>query len=306
MKNLLNSESFLIGISFAAIYLIWGGTYILNDWSLETFPPFILAGSRFLIAGLLLGLFFTRSLAVLDWRSFINATAIGILLLGIGTGAITYAIQYIDTGLAALVVAFEPLLVVLLMWIVHRQQPTWMTTLGLTLGIVGMTVLVTQHTIVTNEQTLFGIAVIFISLISWAVGSVYMSKITLPSSKGASASIQMMASGIFLMIFSVIVGEDFEQIYHAFQWRAILSWITLILFGSIVAYSAFNYLLLKSTPDKVATTTYVNPVVALFLGWSLNHEQITGQSLAAAAILLSGVFFINTGKRKSRKLRWKA
>ena len=305
MNRLLKSERFLILAAFAAIYLIWGSTYILNFWSLESLPPFLLAGSRFLVAGVLLGLFFIPRVAVVSGKQLLNASGIGILLLGIGTGAITYAIQFIDTGLAALTVAFEPLIVVVLMWMVQQKRPTWMTVMGLLLGIGGMITLVSQETIVTDQDTLFGMCIIMISLLSWAIGSVYMAQLTLPTSKGLSAAIQMIASGIFLIIASAFFGEDMLMITHSFSWRALLSWITLVIFGSIIAYSAFNYLLIKSTPDKVATTTYVNPVVALILGWGLNNEHISGQSIVAAFILLSGVFFINFGKKQFRRIKWK-
>ena len=292
-------------LSFAAIYVIWGGTYILNHWALDSFPPFVLAGSRFLIAGLILSLFYWSHANETTLQAYLSASGIGILLLGIGTGAITYALQYIDTGLAALVVAFEPLIVVLLMWLVLNKKPTWMAGLGCALGIVGMYLLVSQKQVVTNENTLYGMMLIMVSLFSWAIGSVYMSKLVLPESKGLSASVQMIASGLFLLISSLIVGEDQARIFHDFSWSAMLAWLTLVFFGSIIAYSAFNYLLIKSTPDKVATTTYVNPVVALLLGWSLNNEEVSAQSLVAAAVLLSGVFFINMGKRRIRKVKWK-
>ena len=294
------SEKTLIIAAFAAIYLIWGGTYILNHWALASFPPFLLAGSRFLVAGLILGLFFLPSINSISHKQLFNASWVGILLLGIGTGAITYALQFVDTSLAALVVAFEPLIVVFFMWLILSQKPSFMALAGCLLGIIGIYVLVSQSSIITNEDTLFGISLITISLLSWAIGSVYITKLQLPAPKGLSAAVQMVASGLFLLLASAIFQEDPSQLAHNFEWRAIMAWTILVLFGSIITYSAFNYLLIKSTPDKVATTTYVNPIVALLLGWGLNNEHITNQSLAAAVILLAGVFFINLGKRKKR------
>lgn len=295
-------EKTLIIAAFAAIYLIWGGTYILNHWALASFPPFLLAGSRFLVAGLILGVFFLPSLRSISRKQLFNATWVGILLLGIGTGAITYALQFIDTGLAALVVAFEPLVVVLLMWLVLSQRPSFMALTGCAVGIVGIYVLVSQNSIMTDGDTLFGMSLITISLLSWAIGSVYITKLSLPAPKGLSAAVQMVASGLFLLLVSLIFQEDPSKLSHSFEWRAIMAWTVLVFFGSIITYSAFNYLLIKSSPDKVATTTYVNPIVALLLGWGLNNEQISNQSILAAIILLAGVFFISLGKKKKRQV----
>jgi drug/metabolite transporter (DMT)-like permease len=255
-------------------------------------------GSRFFIAGCILGLFYLKPKHRPTWKEVRNAAAIGTLILGVGTGAIVFALQYVDTGLSALVVAFEPLIVVVLMWIILKQRPTWMTLIGLLLGIIGMIVLITQEAIVTNQDTLFGISIISISLVAWAFGSIYLGMITLPKSKGLSASIQMIGSGLALMIVSVLVGEDQLMFLHKFHLKAMACWFILVFFGSIIAYSSFNYLLIKSSPDKVATTTYVNPVVAILLGWSLNNEIISHQSLLAAVILLSGVIFINSSRYK--------
>lgn len=297
MGQQVSSDRGLIILAFAAIYLIWGGTYILNHWALIAFPPFFLAGSRFCLAGLILGAFYTKYLAKIRPRQVLNATLMGILLLSIGTGAITYALQYIDTGLAALIVAFEPLIVVLLMWLILQKKPTKMALVGCFLGVSGMYLLVSQESISTNENTVFGIGLIMISLFAWAFGSIYIGKLEMPTSKGLSASLQMLSAGLALLIFSLILGEDYGRMRDQMNWQAVISLAALILMGSIVAYSAFNYLLIRSTPDKVATTTYVNPVVALFLGWAFNQERLSDQSLVAAGILLFGVFFLTLGKK---------
>jgi heme-degrading monooxygenase HmoA/uncharacterized membrane protein len=139
-----------------------------------------------------------------------------------------------------------------------------------------------------------GLSIIFISVLSWGIASVKLSKTDMPTNKLQSAAIQMLAGGAVLLIVSLASGEAFN-----FQWanltaRGGFSWIYLMVFGSIVSFSAFNYLLVKSTPDKVATANYINPVVAMFLGWFLADELITGQSLVAAILMLTGVVFIKT------------
>ena len=298
MKSTHTSDRGLIVIAFAAIYLIWGATYLLNHWALDAFPPFFLAGSRFFLAGLILGSFYVRRLGQLRLHQLINAATMGILLLAVGAGAITYALQYVDTGLTALMVAFEPLIVVFLMWLILHKRPSRMALIGCLLGVLGMYLLVSQKSIITDENTVYGMSLILISLFAWAFGSIYIAKLDMPTSKGLSSSLQMFAAGLVLMTASAIAGEDYAEMVNLMNWPSLLSYTVLIIFGSIVAYSAFNYLLIRSTPDKVATTTYVHPVVALLLGWAFNHEHISSQSLVAAATLLLGVFFINLGKRK--------
>ncbi len=225
----------------------------------------------------------------------------GLLMLSLGTGSVVYALQFVDTGLTALTVAFEPAIVVLLMWWILGNPPTMKTMAGVILGIVGMTVLVTQKEIITDETTLFGFSLVLIALVSWAVGSIYISKLDMPASKGLSAAIQMLGAGLVLIVFSLAIREDIPQVWLNYDLRAIISWSVLVVFGSIIAYSAFNFLLLHTSPDKVATTTYVNPVIAMILGWSLNNEQVSAQSLIAALVLLTGVFFINTNKHGIKK-----
>ncbi len=295
------SPRFLIIISFAAVYLIWGGTYILNYWSLATFPPMFLAGSRFTVAGLVMLPFFTKRMGVVTSKQLLNAVLMGLLMLSLGTGSVVYALQFVDTGLTALTVAFEPAIVVLLMWWILGNPPTMKTMAGVILGIMGMTVLVTQREIITDETTLFGFSLVLIALVSWAVGSIYISKLDMPASKGLSAAIQMLGAGLVLIVFSLAIREDIPQVWLNYDLRAIISWSVLVVFGSIIAYSAFNFLLLHTSPDKVATTTYVNPVIAMILGWSLNNEELSSQSLIAALILLTGVFFINTNKHGIKK-----
>jgi drug/metabolite transporter (DMT)-like permease len=302
MTTNLTKDRWLLIISFAIIYLVWGSTYLANWYAIQDIPPLLMSGSRFFIAGLTLFvvsyLFGATTPTRIHWK---NASFSGIMFLTIGTGGMVWAEQYISSGMTALLVAFQPLLVVLLMWQLLGKRPTVSTIFGTILGMVGMTFLVGQDQFLADGQTLLALGVIFISLVSWGVASIQVAKIRLPESKLQSAGMQMLTGGGALLMTSIFSGEAFDFQPSALTARSIWSWFYLVIFGSIVAFSAFNYLLIKSSPDKVATSNYVNPVVALLLGWGLNSEEITEQSLLAAILLLTGVVFINTRFRFFKK-----
>jgi drug/metabolite transporter (DMT)-like permease/heme-degrading monooxygenase HmoA len=294
MKN-LKSERWLIPISFAIIYLVWGSTYLVNWYAIQDIPPLLMSGSRFFTAGTILFLasyFFRKSKP--DWKQWKNAALMGTLFLAVGTGGMVWAEQFISSGMVALMVAFQPLMIVLMMWQMEGKRPSARTIAGTTLGMLGMFFLVGQDQFLSDKQTLLGLGVIFVSIFSWAYASMKVRKVALPESKLQSAGMQMMGGGGALLLTSLLTGEAFQFQAEALTTRGAWSWIYLVLLGSIVAFSAFNYLLVKSSPDKVATSNYVNPVVALLLGWGLNNEAITGQSLIAATLLLTGVAFINS------------
>jgi drug/metabolite transporter (DMT)-like permease/heme-degrading monooxygenase HmoA len=208
--------------------------------------------------------------------------------------------QFINSGMVALMVAFQPLLIVIMMWQMYGKRPTVRTIGGTMLGMIGMAFLVGQDHFISDKQSLIGIAVIFMAIISWGFASIKVAKLTMPSSKLQGAGMQMLAGGTVLLVVSVVSGEMAGFRPEVLTPRGVWSWLYLVGFGSIVAFSAFNYLLVKSTPDKVATSNYVNPVVAMLLGWGLNNEEITSQSVIAAVLLLTGVIFINTRV----KLKW--
>jgi drug/metabolite transporter (DMT)-like permease len=218
------------------------------------------------------------------------------LFLTVGTGAIVWALQWIDTGMAALLVAIDPLLIMFLLWWLFDQRLRWQGVTGALIGIVGMAILVGQPQFVNTPESRWGLVAIAIALVGWAFASVFISRINLPDSRLRRSAMQMLAGGAGLMLFSLVTGEALS-----FHWRTVslssgLSWLYLVVFGSIIAFSSFNYLLAKVSPEKVATSTYVNPIVALMLGWGLNGEDLTRQSVLAGLIMLTGVFFINTGK----------
>ncbi|CAM3413333.1 EamA family transporter [Aequorivita lipolytica] len=287
----------LIILAFFSIYVIWGSTYMLNKVAVSELPPFFLASIRFTTAGLLIFIIskaMGKSLAITR-KQFKNAFIVGILFLSFGNGLIVWALKYVDSGFAALEISAQPLVVLLLMWLLQGKRIKPMSLVGVGFGIVGIFLLVAQKQLITKEGTVLGMVMIFACMLSWAYGSLFVGKADLPKNFFVNTGYQMFTAGITLALASLLFGEKWVA---PSEWGqpVQLSMILLIVFGSIVAFTSFNYLLKTVSPDKVATSTYVNPIIALILGWYILDEQITLQSIIAAAVLLTGVYFINTTK----------
>ena len=171
-----------------------------------------------------------------------------------------------------------------------------MSIVGVLLGIIGIYLLVSQKQIITQEGAVLGMVVIFACMLSWAYGSLFVGKADLPPNYFVNTGYQMITAGISMFVISLVLGENWIS---PMQWSNTVLWamVLLIVFGSIVAFTAFNYLLQVVSPEKVATSSYVNPIIAMLLGWYFLHEEITTQSIIAAIVLLTGVYFINTKKK---------
>lgn len=270
---------------------------MLNKVAVAELSPFYLASIRFTTAGVLIFIIskaMGKSLAITR-KQFINTVIVGFLFLSFGNGVIVWALKYVDSGFAALEISAQPLVVLFLMRILQGKKIKLMSIIGVALGILGIALLVTQQQIVTQEGSVVGMIMIFACMLSWACGSLFVGKADFPKNFFVNTGYQMFTGGITLAIASLAFGEEWLP---PNQWGqpVQLSMVLLIIFGSIVAFTSFNYLLKSVSPDKVATSTYVNPLIALFLGWYFLDEQITTQSLIAAAILLTGVYFINSSR----------
>lgn len=228
------------------------------------------------------------------WIQWKHGIFTGFTFLALGISPVAWAVNYIDTGLAALLVSFVPLAVVLLVWLRHGRRPGVGSSIGVLLGIVGMGVLVGQPHIEHTVQTWIAIAAVLFAVLCWAATSVYISAFTLPESRLQTSGVQMLGAGLSLLLFAFLVGEGASFSPAQVSLRAWLSLGYLIFGGSMLAFSSFNYLLSKVPPEQVSTSNYVNPVVALALGWAIKGEKISTQSLLAALLLLSGVFFISS------------
>lgn len=287
-----------IVLAFFSIYFIWGSTYLLNKIAVTELPPFMLASIRFMTAGILifiLAKILGKSLKITR-KQFLNTMIAGFLFLAFGNGISVWALKFIDTGIAALVISAQPLVVLVLLYLLDGKKILPMSMVGVALGISGIYLLVSQNEIVSNENFYLGITMIFACLISWSFGSLFVGRSNLPTNHFVNTAYQMFTAGIMLGIASLLFKEEWSS-PDFWSGRTQLSMILLVIFGSIVAFTSFNYLLKVVSPEKVATSTYVNPVIAMLLGWYFLNEQITTQSIFAASILLTGVFFINTKKK---------
>lgn len=284
--------------AFFAIYVIWGSTYLLNKIAVAQLAPFMLAGFRFLVAGILIfgiALAMGKSLRITK-RQFYNVTVAGFLFLSFGNGTVVWALKYVDSNFAALEISAQPLVILLMMWLLQGKKIQPMSLVGVALGIFGIYLLINQNTVVQQENSLLGIAMIFSAMLAWGYGSLFVGKAELPSNYFVNTGYQMLTGGVILCFMSLVFGEKWLPLQY---WEVDTSWamVLLIVFGSIVAFTSFNYLLKVVSPEKVATNTYVNPIVAMFLGWYFLGESISGQSITAAMILLTGVYFINSKKK---------
>ncbi|MAU14491.1 MAG: EamA family transporter [Muricauda sp.] len=292
-----SSNSALVFMAFFAIYVIWGSTYLLNKIAVFELEPFMLAACRFTIAGLcifLLAKIMGISLRITQ-KQLINTIIAGVLFLSVGNGLVVWALRYVDTGFAALEIASQPLIILLMMRLLQGKKIQAMSLVGVILGIIGIYLLVSQKQIIAQDESIVGMAMIFFCMLCWSYASLFVARADLPTNYFVNTGYQMFFAGIVLTLMSFAFGEE---------WSSPLSWsgkvqasmLLLVFFGSIVAFTSFNYLLKTVSPEKVATSTYVNPIVALLLGWYFLDETITLQSIIAATILLTGVYFINTKK----------
>ena len=288
----------LVILAFFAIYVIWGSTYLLNKIAVTELPAFMLAGIRFVVAGLLI--FIIAKILGFPLRitkkQFINTIKAGFLFLTFGNGVVVWALQFVDSGFAALEVSAQPLVVLLLMRLLQGKRIQPMSIVGVLLGIVGIYLLVSQKQIITKDGAVLGMMLIFACMLSWAYGSLFVGKADLPANYFVNTGYQMVTGGISMFLISLVIGE---QWISPTEWSLPVLWsmLLLIVFGSIVAFTAFNYLLQVVSPEKVATSSYVNPIIAMLLGWYFLNEEITTQSIIAAIVLLTGVYFINTKKK---------
>lgn len=271
-------------------------------FAIEQIPAFKVCGLRYTIAAFIifLGLLVSGHLTKPSWLEIRNAIKAGIMFLGLGTGGAIWALNYIDTGLAALIIAGEPLIIVLMIWLIDKKVPARQTFYGIAMGILGMYLLVSQNEIITGKEQWLGISAILLSMLAWGCGTLMVNKLQLPSSQFLNSAIQMLSGGLCTLAISFAINEKGVG-YEAYNSKTYLSMIFLIVFGSIVAFTAFNFLLKNVSPEKVVTNTYVNPIIALLLGYYFHDELITFQSLIAAVILICGVFIINTNKEKGIK-----
>jgi drug/metabolite transporter (DMT)-like permease len=280
--------------AFLAVYIIWGSTYFAIKVAIQTMPPFLMAGARFLVAGaLVFGWLLLRGEArpkLVHWRS---ALILGGLLLFMGNGGVTWAEQVIPSGLAALIVAMVPIYVALLDWIrPGGSRPSTLRIVGLVIGFVGVALLIGPLATGGFSPALFAAFVPLVGSLCWAAGTLYARSAKLPTNPLVGTGMEMLVGGVLLTVAGLALGEG-NQIHPAkFSLDSLLAFGFLVIFGSIIAFTSYIWLLSKVNPGRVSTYAYVNPVVAVFLGWAFASEAVTGRTLIAAAVILLAVMII--------------
>lgn len=290
-----------IVLAFAAIYTIWGTTYLAIRIAVETIPPFFMAGVRFLLAGLLTYIFLrTRGVphpTRLQWRS---AAVVGAFLLLGGNGFVTWSEQQVPSGMAALVVATEPLWITLFDWLIYKGiRPSKKIALGLVLGFIGIGLLIGPGQLRgTTGISFASLVILFLAPILWSIGSLHSRKANLPENVFMATAVEMLAGGFLLVIAGLLTGETTRLNLAEISTRSLAAMGYLTVFGSIVTFTAYVWLLKTVQASKVATYTYVNPIIAVFLGWLILSEAITPQMLVAIPSIILAVVLITTQTTK--------
>lgn len=287
--------------AYATVYLVWGSTYLAIRFAIATLPPLLMAAVRFLIAGaLLLAWAKLRGAGWPTRRQWRNTAIVGAFLLFGGNGAVVWAEQRVPSGITALLVATLPLWMVGLEWLgPEHRRPSGRGLLGVLLGIAGVVVLVGPGAIVGGGNVdLAGALVLVVASLLWGIGSLISKHADMPASQQVSSALQMMAGGALLLVAGVAGGEATSGFALAQASRAsLLGLLYLIVFGSLLGFTAFAWLLRVEPPSRVATYAYVNPVVAVLLGWAIGGEQLAPSTLAAAAVIVSAVALIISRRR---------
>lgn len=290
--------------AFAAVYIFWGSTYLAIKYAIETLPPFLMAGTRFALAGGILFLIARLSKdyeppKAVHWRtSFVVGT---LLLLG-GNGAVVIAQQYITSSMTALLVATEPMWVVLLSWVwLKSGRPNWRVVAGLLVGFLGVWFLISGRGSGgfggEGAGQLFGFIAVMAGALSWAAGSVYGLRAPTPKSSLMTAGMQMLSGSAALFVVGLIRGEWSRFDPSAVSQASVIGLLYLLIFGSLIGFTAYSWLLKNAQPSMVATYAYINPVIAVLLGWSIAGESLTSQMLIGAFIIIMSVVLITASKK---------
>src|ERR1039457_3098210 len=286
-----------LALAFAAIYLLWGSTYLAIRYSVETIPPLLTAGIRFSIAGsILFAWAWTRGLRPKREHWMAGAIVGALLFLG-SHGMLYWAEQTVASGQAALLIATEPMFILIFGWMAGQQKISRLSALGLGFGLVGVG-LITGVKYATS-LSLLGLAAVLLASASWAAGVVISPRVRLPADALARTAIPLLCGAVMLLIAAGVTGEIQRTQWSAISLRSVLGLGYLITFGSVVAFTAYMWLLQRCPPTLVATHAYANPVVAILLGWLFASEQVGARVLFASAAILGAIVLIRQGERRA-------
>ena len=291
-----------IFVAFAALYLIWGSTYLGIRFAIETIPPFLMAGTRFLLAGVIMfAIARLQGISKSTWANWRTSLIIGACLLLGGNGGVTMSEKYIDSGLAALIVAIVPIYIVLLAWASGMAaRPIPIVWLGLIGGFVGVGILLgpaLRFSSNGGRHPAIGMSILLVSSFIWSAGSLYSRTAKHAPSPFLTAAQQMICGGLLLLLAGMVTGETQRLHPSSLSILSLVSFAYLVMVGAVVGYTAYIWLLRHCDPAKVATYAYVNPIVAVLLGTFFAGETVTPRMLIAAALIIGSVALIITAQQ---------
>jgi drug/metabolite transporter (DMT)-like permease len=286
--------------AFFAIYIVWGTTYLAIRYAIETIPPLVAVGLRHTAAGLIL-------LAIAWSRGFrprrehwIAGAALGALFFLVGHGTLHWAEQYVSSGLAALLVASEPLWILLLGAAMGQQRINWKNGLGLLMGLAGVGIL-TAREFTTRSSMTIGVIAVLVGAASWAVGVCVAPRLRLPRDPVGRTAVPLVCGAVMLLLAAGISGEFSAVHWSAVSLRSWLGLAYLITFGSVIAFTAYTWLLQHCSSTLVATHTFVNPLVAVIVGWLWASEAISVRIVVATVVILGAIVLIQRGDQQGER-----
>jgi len=285
-----------LALAFVAIYVIWGSTYLAIRYAVETIPPLVTAGIRHAVAGGIM-LAWARLRGFRPTRQqWVAGLVLGFFFFLIGHGSLHWAEQYVGSGLAALLIATEPMFILVLGWMMGQQRISRLSALGLGLGVMGVAML-TGAELTVKGSSLLGLLAVLLGSLSWSLGVVVTPRLKLPSDALGRTALPTLCGAAMLLIAAGITGEFQQTHWASISLRSVFGLGYLITFGSVVAFTSYTWLLQRVPPALVATHTYANPVVAVILGWLLAHEPLSMRVVLASVAILGAIVLIRRGER---------
>jgi drug/metabolite transporter (DMT)-like permease len=291
-----NRNIYFAYIALAAVCVIWGTTYLALRIAVLHFPPFLFTAIRQTTAGLLLlGFMLTIGKAALpNKKHFIRQAIGGFFMISMGNGLVAWAEMHVPSGVAAIICSLMPVMVILINVMINKdERPTVPIILGLAIGLIGIVMIFSEHIAeFSKTQYIVGIVMTFAAVLSWAGGSIWIKKKNGESNPFVNAGIQMLFGGLWLFPLSFAF-DDLKNV----SWSAEAGWslLYLIIFGSIIAYASYSYALKKLPMTIVSLYAYVNPIVAILLGWMVLDEKLNVKILVAIILTVAGIYIVNKG-----------
>lgn len=303
---------FMVVAGMLTIYLIWGSTYLAIRVAVDTIPPFLMASTRFLVAGLALA-------GVVGWlrgfhltkKQWIDNFIVSAFMIFGGNGLVSWAETSIPSGIATLIVAVNPLFFVFAEWGVawwrgappSEGRPKILTFVGLALGTIGLVVLVGPAFLDTDQSQLQPLPVfaLVLACLCWTIGSLYNRLLTNAAEPFAGSAAQMLCGAGWLLAVSLILGETKEFSISKVSAESLYAWLYLVIAGSLIAYTTFMWLMNHASPSVISTYAYVNPIVAVFLGWLILNETVSPRLFIASVIIIAGVALITISKQRKKE-----